>query len=266
MLVQKWNANDYANQSSAQFKWAKELIEKIHILGSEHILDIGCGDGKITALLSKGCLNGQVIGVDASQNMIDEAKKTFDSEKFPNLSFQVMDASKLTFKENFDLVFSNSALHWIKDHKPVLSGIYHSLKPNGKIYLKFGGKGTLNAFQPMIDDMLSNPKWKSYFNDFKPTWGFFDDQEYTQWLTDSGLTPLLVQLIPSDMVHDNRHGLEGWVRTTWHPYLSLIPDNLKDDFVRELIDRYLEKYPLDSDKRTHVDMVRLEIEAIKEQE
>ena len=263
MSIQNWNAKDYATQSSAQLKWAKELIEKINIQGTESILDIGCGDGKITALLAETCSEGRVIGIDSSQSMINEAESSFVHEKFPNLSFQVMDASNLIFNEAFDFIFSNSALHWIKDHSPVLSGIYHALKPSGKLYLKFGGKGTLDAFQPMINNMLSNSKWETYFKTFEPTWGFFDDQTYTQWLKDKGLTPISVRLVPSDMVHENRHGLEGWVRTTWHPYLTFIPENLKNTFVTELVDRYLEQNPVDSDGRTHVDMVRLEVEATK---
>jgi len=266
MTIQKWDAIDYANQSSAQLKWAKDLIEKMKILGSESILDIGCGDGKITALLAQKCSDGQVIGIDSSQNMIDEAATSFSSEKYSNLSFQVMDASNLTFNEDFDLIFSNSVLHWVKAHTPVLSGIYHALKPNGKIYLKFGGKGTLDAFQPMIDEMLRSAKWEAYFKNFESSWGFFDDQIYTQWLKDNGLIPISVRLVPSDMTHKNKHGLEGWVRTTWHPYLNLVPENLKNVFVTELVDRYLEQHPVDSDGCTHVDMMRLEVEAAKGQQ
>ncbi len=121
----------------------------------------------------------------------------------------------------------------------------------------------MDAFQPMINNMLSNSKWETYFKTFEPTWGFFDDQTYTQWLKDKGLTPISVRLVPSDMVHQNRQGLEGWVRTTWHPYLTFIPENLTNTFVTELVDCYLEQNPVDSDGRTHVDMVRLEVEATK---
>ncbi len=62
MSTQNWNAKEYATHSTAQLKWAKELIEKITIQGTESILDIGCGDGKITTLLAKKCSEGRVIG------------------------------------------------------------------------------------------------------------------------------------------------------------------------------------------------------------
>lgn len=265
MSNQNWNADDYASQSSAQFKWAHEMIETMSIAKDSTILDIGCGDGKITAYLSEKTPEGYVVGIDASQVMITKAKTSFANQEHPNLVFQKMDAQQLNFDNEFELVFSNSALHWIKDHTSVLKGIYNALKPGGKTFLKFGGKGTLDSFQPMIDSMLNSPKWAPYFNSFVSAWGFFDDKTYSKWLKDNGLTPISVKLVPSDMTHNNRNGLEGWVRTTWHPYLSLIPENLKNDFITELVDRYLEKYPVDSEGRSHVDMVRLEIEAKKGQ-
>jgi trans-aconitate 2-methyltransferase len=142
MTAQNWNASDYANQSQAQFKWATEMISTMTISQEDSILDIGCGDGKITALLAKMCLRGHVVGIDVSQDMIEMAKFKYNLKEYANLSFQHLLAQQLLFKEEFDIVFSNSTMHWIVDHIPVLKGIYSALKPNGRVYLKFGGLGT----------------------------------------------------------------------------------------------------------------------------
>jgi len=269
MSVQNWNANDYAKHSSAQLKWAMELIEKMPLTGTESLLDLGCGDGKITALLAKKLAHGRVLGIDASETMISNAESTFLQAEHPNLSFKKMDASFLTFQEEFDLVFSNSALHWIKDHGPLLKGIRRALKPNGTCFLRFGGKGTLDAFQPCIDAILNNAKWASYFSPieyfstFENLWGLYDDASYMDWLVAHELTALSIKLIPSDMVQNNRAALEGWARTTWHPYLSLVPEHLKNEFVSELIDHYLAIHPADDDGKIHVNMIRLEVQAQK---
>jgi len=263
MSKQNWNANDYSEQSSAQFKWANEMIKKMNIPRNATLLDIGCGNGKITALLSRKCPEGHVIGIDDSQDMIKKSESSFNTREYPNLSFQTIDAQQLPFNNEFDLVFSNSTLHWVKDHTPVLKGIYNALKPNGKGYLKFGGKGTLDAFQPMLDVMLSSNKWRRYFKNFKSSWWFYDDKTYAIWLIESGLTPITVQLMPSNMVHDNTSKLEGWIRTTWHPYLQWLSETNKNDFVAELVSRYLEKYPVNSHGQTCVKMTRLEIEVKK---
>ena len=83
-------------------------------------MDIGCGDGKITAELAKCLPNGRAVGIDSSAQMIKLAQNTFPKQDYPNLSFQVMDARKLIFQNEFDMIFSNAALHWIVDQKAVL--------------------------------------------------------------------------------------------------------------------------------------------------
>ena len=134
-----WDAKDYAKNSQNQYQWAKELIPKLKLKGNEALLDIGCGDGKITAELAKYLPNGRVVGIDSSAQMIKLAQNTFPKLDCPNLSFQVMETRKLIFKNEFDIIFSNAALHWIVDQKAVLEG---SKKPkNGwKIAFSNGGK------------------------------------------------------------------------------------------------------------------------------
>ena len=93
----KWNAADYAANSAVQQTWARELIAQLHLRGDEHILDVGCGDGKVTAEIARAVPRGSVTGVDASPEMIRFARKTFSPGKHPNLEFQVMDARKISF-------------------------------------------------------------------------------------------------------------------------------------------------------------------------
>jgi len=263
MAKYTWNGKGYARHSSAQFRWAQELIEKMGVDGSESLLDIGCGDGKITALLAQTLENGRAVGIDASDNMIGFAKATFSKKDYPNLSFKHMDASKLSFQNEFDLVFSNSALHWIKDHGPVLKGICRALRRNGRVFMSFGGKGNIDTIVPIIDQLVQEPEWAGYFQNLVLTWAFHDAQDYRSWVVDAGLTPIRVELVPKDMVHEDRAALEGWFRTAWHPYMACLPEEKRDEFMGELVRRYLDKYPVNSGGRTHVAMVRLEVEAIK---
>src|SRR4051812_17689039 len=130
-----WNAQDYARNSSQQQIWARELIAKLNLRGGERLLDIGCGDGKVTAELASMLPRGSAVGVDVSREMIGFANDNFAPDDSPNLSFARMDASNLTFEREFDVIFSNAALHWIRDHRPVLRGIARSLRPGGRILL-----------------------------------------------------------------------------------------------------------------------------------
>mgnify|MGYP001206909063 CR=1 FL=1 len=100
----KWDAHEYEKHSQSQQKWARELIEKISLKGTENVLDLGCGDGKVTAEISKIVSEGSIIGVDNSAGMIQLATDRHPSEIYSNLSFQEMDAKNLDFND-FEDVF-----------------------------------------------------------------------------------------------------------------------------------------------------------------
>ena len=258
-----WNAQDYAKNSQNQFQWAKELIPKLKLQGNEALLDIGCGDGKITAELAHQLPQGRAVGVDSSKKMIELAQNTFPQKDFPNLTFQVMDARHLTFKEEFDLVFSNAALHWIVDQKAVLIGVQKSLKHNGRLLFQMAGKGNAKDVLNIINDLSKVEPWKKSFQNMTFPYGFYDPSEYTTFLKDAGLSPIRIELFPKDMKHNGTEGLAGWVRTTWLPFTDRLPEDLKAKFVQKIIERYLKDHPADKDGIVHVGMMRIEVEAIK---
>lgn len=258
-----WNAKDYAKHSTNQYEWAKELIPKLELSGSETLLDIGCGDGKVTATLAKYLQNGKAVGIDSSQEMITLARRSFPSGSYPNLSFTKMDARKLTFKEQFDVAFSNAALHWIVNHKPVLLGVRNSLKSSGRLLFQMAGKGNAKDVIAVFEAMQREEKWKPNFAEFSFPYGFYSPEEYKQWLREAGLKPERVELVPKDMKLQGKEGLAGWIRTTWLPFTERVPSHLRAAFVAEIADRYLAAHPSDEVGVVHIEMTRLEIQATK---
>jgi trans-aconitate 2-methyltransferase len=263
MKTYNWNAEDYKQHSKGQQKWARELIARLKLKGTEDILDIGCGDGKVTAEIASYVPDGSVVGIDNSISMIKLAKKNYPTGEHPNLSFTLMEATSLTFHEKFDIVFSNATLHWVKNHRPVLEGLYRSLKPKGRVFLEMGGKGNAEGILSALRELQQNQIWRHYFSDFEFPYGFHGSHKYAQWLRESGLEPERVELIPKDMEHDGESGLAGWIRTTWMPFTERMPENQRDQFINELVYAYIQKVPLDANGKAHVAMVRLEVEAIK---
>ena len=263
MIKFNWDADDYSNYSSQQQKWGRELISKLNLKESESVLDIGCGDGKVTADISLMVPNGFVIGVDNSVPMIQLAKKNFSGGKYSNLSFQICDARELDFNNQFDVVFSNAVLHWVDDHLKVLKGIYKSLKPGGRILLQFGGQGNAQNILLMFDELIRDNRWHSYFKDFKFPYNFPEENEYKELVLKSGLAPVRVELVKKDMIHECEKKLVGWIRTTWLPYTSRVPENRREELINGIIKKYIEKFPPDGNGRIHLEMVRLEAEAVK---
>lgn len=172
-----WDAKDYSKNSQNQYQWAKELIPKLKLKGNEALLDIGCGDGKITAEIARYLPEGRVIGIDSSAQMIKLAQNTFYGKDYPNISFQVMDARKLFVQAEFDIIFSNAALHWIVDQKAVLQGVQRSLKTGGRLLFQMVGKGNAQAILGILDDLLVKKPWKEFYEDFAFPYGFFSAEE-----------------------------------------------------------------------------------------
>ncbi len=257
----RWDAADYRDSSSQQKKWGRELLSRLHLRGDEHVLDIGCGDGALTAEIAERVPEGSVVGIDSSPEMIAFARSIYPPSSYPNLSWEVMDAQDLRFDGLFDLAFSNAALHWVSDQLRVLRGVRRSLKPGGKTLFQMGGRGNASNVVRALGELLSRSDWGRYFENLRLPYRFCSPQEYEAWLREAGLVPLRVELVEKDMVHAGRKGLEAWIRTTWLPFTQCIPEDQREGFIAELSSIYLELYPPDAEGLLHVNAVRLEVEA-----
>ncbi len=315
----RWNAADYAANSAAQQIWARELIAQLHLRGDEHILDVGCGDGKVTAELARAVPKGLVTGIDASPEMIRFARKTFSPGKHPNLEVQVMDAREISlaalsapgsagvspastdlqlptgwrdagaprrrrFISNstprspalsplgrgeggktpwFDIVFSSSVLHWVDDHRAFLRGAASVLLSGGRLVVSCGGKGNAQDDFVALRPEIRLKQWSRFFRKLPKPYFFHSPADYEKWLPRFGFKTHSVKLSPKDAVYQGRERFAAWFRTTWLPYTQRVPENLRDEFVAAVTDRYIAKHPLDDAGRVHVRMVRLEIDAVK---
>lgn len=256
-----WDPKLYSSNSLAQKNWGFELLAKLNFKGNERFLDVGCGDGKLSAEVARNLSKGSVLGIDLSEEMITFARNHYPQEKFPNLTFMWANASELTFDSEFDIVFSNAALHWIKAPEAALKGFWKCLKPGGVFLAQLGGRGNAAEIFKIIDLMLENEKWSYYFRDFMFPYGFYGPEEYGKWLKDAGFSVKRLKMISKDMALQGEKGLFAWIASTWHPYIQQVPQELKDDFINELVTLFVMNYPPDDKGYVHVQMKRLEIEA-----
>jgi trans-aconitate 2-methyltransferase len=258
----KWNPEDYEKSSDAQLSWAKELLQKLKLKGDEKVLDIGSGNGRVTAEISKKLMHGSILGIDSSKDMVIYAEKKYPPNQFRNLRFELMNVEDMDFEKGFDVIFSNATLHWVTDHRNILNRIKKSLKPKGRVLLQMGGKGNASEVLEIADRMINEIKWKKHFTDFAFSYGFYNVEDYQKWVSQAGLKAKSIKLIPKDMTQKGREGLASWIRTTWLPYTQRVSEHLRDDFINEMVDRYIRKHPLDSEGLAHVKMFRLEVSAV----
>lgn len=257
----RWDASDYARHSQGQYGWAMGNIGKLGLQGNEAVLDIGCGDGKITAEIAKRVPHGRVLGIDRSEEMIALANRLV---QLPHVSFRVLDAQALDFDNEFDAVFSNSALHWMPDQAAVVRGIARALKPGGRVFLSMGGRGTAASGFKALDAMAHEPRWSEFLAGAASPYHFLGPQEYEPWLANAGIRADRVELVSKPMRHADVAALEGWFRTTWMAYSGRVPEGQRAEFLRELASRASEDCTIAEDGALLMPMVNLEIESHKE--
>ena len=132
-MTSEWNAAGYARISSLQEVMAHEALALLSLRGDERVLDVGCGQGKITAQIAARVPRGGVVGIDPSRGMIDYAMAHFDATTEANLRFEVADARALAFNAEFNLVVSFNALHWIPQQDQALQSIRPSIRTDGRV-------------------------------------------------------------------------------------------------------------------------------------
>lgn len=162
-LKQEWHPFAYQNHSGPQDKIARDILAKINFPRDAHVLDIGCGVGDITASIALRVPEGHVTGVDASSNMIKNAKETYNSRE--NLSFVHADATKYDFEKELDAVVAFSSLHWIKNQQQIVNQIAQNLKPHGIFLATLALDRNDNSIHPLIKAMVETAcsvKWKKY--------------------------------------------------------------------------------------------------------
>ncbi len=147
ILNHSWNSSQYSKTSDLQAAVADELIKNLRIKPDEDILDVGCGIGNITMNIASIASKGRVQGIDNSSSMIKQANKKLLSGSLSNISFKVMNVIDLNFNRQFDVVFSNSVFHWIKNQEKILHAIHRSLKSEGRLGVQFP---LLDESHPMI--------------------------------------------------------------------------------------------------------------------
>src|SRR6266568_108225 len=238
--------------------WGRELHARLALEGSETVFDLGCGDGRLTAELAGRVPIGKVIGLDADPDMIAFARR---SSARDNVLFVEGDIRTFSFTERAGRIISTACLHWVPEHEVVLRRCREHLAPGGRILFQMGGRGNCAGILAAGAEVAAEPRWSAHLDPFATPWHFYGPEEYEAWLPRSGLRLLRAEMHPKDMIHEGAEALGGWIRTTWMPILGRLPEAHRVDFIAAVVAHYLRTHPPDAQGRTHVAMMRLEVEA-----
>lgn len=201
-MTTQWNASLYDQKHDFVSKFGANLVDVLAPQTLEHILDVGCGTGDLAnEIASFGAI---VRGMDASKEMIGSAQ-----QKYPTLAFETQDAATMDYTNQFDAVFSNAALHWMKQQEKVLANIYRALKPHGRFVAEMGGQGNIASIvgalrQSMVE--LQLPYKEQYF-----PWFFPAAEDYQAMLENAGFTVQMMTLYERPTPLQGVDGLCNWL-------------------------------------------------------
>lgn len=214
-----WDAPFYDGKHSFVSKFGEDLVAMLAPQNGERILDLGCGTGDLAYQLDK--LGVNVTGVDKSENMIDQAKS-----KYPHVKFEAFDATDLVYKEEFDAVFSNATLHWVKPAKDALDCVYNALKQGGRFVAEFGGKGNVQLITDEIVNQLTGLGIDYNDNDFP--WYFPSIGEYATLMEEAGFNVTFANHFNRPTPLEGEDGLNNWINMFGSHLLAGVPEETKD--------------------------------------
>jgi ubiquinone/menaquinone biosynthesis C-methylase UbiE len=142
-----WDTELYEAQHGFVWKYGEDLIQLLDPKPGERILDLGCGTGQLTQKIAEH--GADVVGLDASPEMIGQAR-----QNFPSLRFLLQDAANMNFREEFDAIFSNAALHWMLDAPSVAKSMFRALRKGGRMVAELGGKGNIRQIEAATEAVL----------------------------------------------------------------------------------------------------------------
>lgn len=237
-MAHEFDGNKYKAASAHQKEWGAKLIQELNISGTERILDLGCGDGALTAQLAALAPRGAVLGIDASHGMIDAAQ----SHRAGNLSFEVRDINGLNFENEFDIIFSNATLHWIKDHEALLGNVLRALKTGGVLKFNFAGDGNCANFFDVVKEAMRLPQFARYFSGFAWPWYMPAVEEYELLVRDIPFAESRVWGENADRFFADKETMIKWIdQPSLVPFLTLVPDEHKEAFRQFVIERMIQR-------------------------
>lgn len=250
--AQEWNAARYAENARFVAELGHGAMELLHPQAGENILDLGCGDGALTEKIAAA--GAHVLAVDGSADMVSAARQR-------GLAARQADAYQLSFENEFDAVFSNAALHWMKrDPDAVIRGIHSALKPGGRFVAEMGGFGNVAAITVALCAVLQHEQYGVSDVESIIPWYFPTPEEYSARLVRAGFRLKYMSLFPRPTVLPT--GMRGWLETFAVPFLKSVPPDQRAQFLDD-VTRLLRPALCDEKGNWTADYVRLRFLAWK---
>jgi len=217
---------------------AEEALSLLDLKGPRRILDVGCGNGRITAEIASRVPQGTVFGVDSSADMIAFASGNFGPTVRPNLRFEIADARRLPFRDEFDLVVSFNALHWIHEQGEALRSIRSAMRSDGVAQLRMVPAGERRSLENVIEETRLSSSWVRYFQEFSDPYLHLTPEQYEELAERNGLRVCRIHTESKAWDFKSRSAFLAFGSVTFIEWTRFIPEAERLAFVADVLDHY----------------------------
>ena len=239
----KWDAELYQGSSAVQYKLGLMGIERLKPVDKEKILEIGSGNAMLTIEIARHIPKGNVTAIEISSEMVEQANSNLRKFGIENVQIINMDSININFNNKFDAVFSNSAIHWIKNLELMYELLYKSLKPGGRIMIQTGlkVKGAYGQFFEVFFKLIRAKEFREYFKEITLPWRFLSDTENYKILEGANFHKIKVEPYNYRYTFENEKDLMNYqVAAALVPFLNLVPENLRENLIMKFKEIWFE--------------------------
>jgi trans-aconitate 2-methyltransferase len=247
-MPRDWDAASYQRVSAPLEAMGRQVLDRLELRGDERVLDAGCGTGRVTAALLERVPRGEVVAVDGSPSMVEQARERLG----PRADVRVADLTELALDAPVDAVLSTATFHWIADHDALFASLRGVLRPGGRLVAQCGGAGNIASILAATRQAADDPEFRAHFEDWRGPWLFATPEDTERRLLAAGFAEARCWLADRPVQPDDAREYLRTINLGAH--LDRLPDDLRYPFVDAVLARLGE--------RPVLDYVRLNIDAV----
>jgi trans-aconitate methyltransferase len=222
VTAQTWNAAEYDKNARFVSDLGAPVFQLLAPMPNERILDVGCGDGMLTMKIVEA--GSRTVALDSSPDLCAVARAR-------GLDVVESSAADMRFEREFDAVFSNAALHWMKDADRVIGNIARALRYKGRFVAEMGGYKCVETIRSALIEELDR---RGHDGASASPWYFPSVEQYGAQLATAGFAVSYIELIPRPTPIPN---MMGWLTTFSHCFTALLPAEERQDYLEKVQER-----------------------------
>jgi trans-aconitate 2-methyltransferase len=227
-----WNPEKYNEFKTLRYKPFFDLAAHILDKPNMNVIDLGCGTGELTNMLSERLTNPTVKGIDSSEEMLEKAKE-FSSIQFEQKTIE----EQINTGEKWDLVFANASIQWVDNHELLFPKIIALLNPDGQLAIQMPCQNE-NLLNQIAIELVQEEPYRTALNNWKRLSPVLTMDDYAQILFENGGTDIIIYQKVYPMIAKSHDELYEFISgSTLVPYFERFEESIKNQFIKEFKNR-----------------------------